>query len=74
MSREWFIRKSGAFYRPNRAGYTYWAVQAGLYTEDEAKTEARVEDTITAHHASEWADEIAKARADVERFDFLKTA
>lgn len=71
MAREWFIRKSGAFYRPNRAGYTYFPTQAGLYTEDEARAEARVENTISAHHASEFADQIRQVRSDVERFDFI---
>ena len=72
MEREWLIRKSGYFYRPGRSGYTTVASAAGLYSEAEAKAEARIEDTITAHHASEFAAEIKQTRADVERFTFIK--
>ena len=72
MTAEWLIRKSGYFYRPNRSGYTQDVAAAGLYTEDEAKAEARVEpETISAHHASEWSDQIRQARENVSRFAFI---
>jgi len=51
--RDWVIRKNGYFYRANRSGYTQEIVAAGLYTEAEAKAEARIEG-ITAHRASEF--------------------
>lgn len=37
--RDWLIRKRGYYYRPNRAGYTDSVVEAGRYTEAEAKDE-----------------------------------
>ena len=55
MQTDWLIRKSGYFYRPNRAGYTAHVERAGRYTEAEAKAEARVEpEKISAHHVSEF--------------------
>lgn len=70
--REWMIRKSGHFYRAGFSGYTIDPVQAGLYTEAEARREANVESTISAHHASEFADAIRRTREDVGRFRFVK--
>lgn len=53
--REWVIRKNGYFYRANRSGYTQEITAAGLYTEAEAKAEARIEPRgISAHLASEF--------------------
>lgn len=69
--REWMIRKSGYFYRPGRCGYTSEAIAAGLYTEAEATAEARIEDTISAHHASEFASDVRRARSLIERFTFI---
>ena len=72
LRHEWLIRKSGYFYRPERSGYTADPVAAGLYTEAEAKAEAQIEpDTMSAHHASEYADQIRRARTDVARFNFI---
>jgi hypothetical protein len=69
---EWLIRKNGLFYRPNRSGYTAYPFDAGLYTEDEAQAEARVESSISAHHASEFAADIQRVQNSVARFHFLK--
>lgn len=69
--REWFIRKNGYFYRPDRAGYTQEPAAAGLYTEAEARAETRIERTISAHHASEFAPDIRHMRDLVQRFDFI---
>lgn len=53
--KSWVIRKTGYFYRANRAGYTQEISAAGLYTEAEAKAEATVEPgRITAHPLSEF--------------------
>lgn len=71
--REWLIRKGGYFYRPERAGYTSDVIEAGLYTENEARNEARIEPhNISAHHASEYARQINKARTNVARFAFIE--
>jgi len=73
--REWFIRKSGYLYRPDRKGYTTCPIAAGLYTQAEAEAEERVEPaTITAVHASEYAAEIVRLRDAVRRFDFIADA
>ena len=54
LNKEWLIRKRGYYYRPNRAGYTSSVLEAGRYTEQEAKDEAKIEPgKITAVHFSE---------------------
>jgi hypothetical protein len=55
MTKDWVIRKNGYFYRQNRAGYAASVVEAGRFTEAEAKAEATVEGSITAHHITEFA-------------------
>ncbi len=71
--REWLIRKSGYFYRPDRSGYTKDVIAAGLYTEAEAKAEAAIEpDCMTAMHASEFAAPIRAARDLLDRFTFIE--
>ena len=37
MSKNYFIKKSGLYYRPNSSGYTEWTHRAGLYTKEEAE-------------------------------------
>lgn len=71
MKRDWLIRKSGYFYRPDRSGYTQEVVAAGLYTEAEAKRAARIEDSISALHVSEFRNEIEHARDLIRRFNGL---
>lgn len=61
MERDWLIRKSGYFYRPDRCGYTQEVSAAGRYTRAEAEAEARVEASITAHHVSEFSGSDATA-------------
>ena len=52
---EWLIKKRGYFYRADKAGYTAKVDEAGLYTEADAKAEARIEPEImSAHHISEF--------------------
>lgn len=41
--KDYLIRKSGYYYRPNRAGYTTKVEDAGRYTKVEAEREAAVE-------------------------------
>lgn len=61
--REWLIRKSGYFYRPNRCGYTTAKHEAGRYTEAEARKEAEVEPWhMTAMHETEFPDDPTSAR------------
>lgn len=71
MKRDWLIRKSGYFYRPDFSGYTQEVVAAGLYTEAEAKRESQIEDTISALHVSEFRSEIENVRDLVRRFNGL---
>lgn len=72
VRREWFIRKNGYFYRPDRRGYTKDVIGAGLYTEAEAKSEAAIEpDCMSAVHASEFAATIKAGRALLARFAFI---
>jgi hypothetical protein len=60
--REWLIRKGGFFYRPKRSGYTDRKVEAGRYTESEARREAAVEPWhMSAVHQDEVPDEPAVA-------------
>ncbi len=57
---QWLIRKRGFYYRPNRAGYTSSAAEAGRYTEAEAKAEAAIEPAIMqAIPLSQAMDEVA---------------
>lgn len=35
MSARYFLRKRGAYYRPNSRGYTTEILEAGVYTEEE---------------------------------------
>lgn len=61
--RTWVIRKRGYFYRPNRSGYTANIHEAGLYTEQEAKAEARIEPRcMSAHPASDFLKKPATAQ------------
>lgn len=65
-SAAWVIRKAGAFYRPNRCGYTVHIEAAGLYTQEEAECEARIEpNEITAHPLSEYRAELERTFAAV---------
>jgi len=41
--RDHLIVKGGFYYRPNRSGYTASWIEAGRYTETEAKREAAIE-------------------------------
>lgn len=72
MSEPWVIRKHGAFYRPNRAGYTNHIEAAGIYTREEAEAEAATEpDTMRAIPLSSFRAELirnfemAKARLEL---------
>jgi hypothetical protein len=61
-AREWLIRKSGYFYRPNRAGYTSSKFEAGRYTKADAEREAAIEPWhMKAIHESEWPDDAPSA-------------
>jgi hypothetical protein len=52
---EWLIKKRGYYYRADKAGYTARLEDAGLYTEADAKAEARIEpEVMSAHHISEF--------------------
>jgi hypothetical protein len=62
--RDWVIRKNGYFYRPGRCGYTQEICAAGRYTEAEAKAEARVEKSISAHLATEFRPVYTPADTD----------
>lgn len=55
------IRKSGSFYRPNRAGYTNHIEAAGIYTKEEAEREAAIEPhTMNAIPLSSFRAEIIR--------------
>lgn len=73
--RDYVIRKSGFFYRPNAQGYTSSAREAGLYTLGEAIRYSHPNgphgprDGITYHHKStfpEFAAMAAEATKDAE--------
>lgn len=58
--REWLIRKSGLYYRPNRAGYTDSKAAAGRYTKAQADWEASVEPWhMSAIHQDDVPDDAA---------------
>lgn len=74
MSEPWVIRKSGAFYRPDRAGYTNHPEAAGIYTRDEAEREAAIEpNCISAHPLAQFRGELQRnfdlAKAALEKID-----
>jgi len=58
------LRKYGAFYRPNRCGYTMHIEAAGHYTKTEAEAEVALArfDTqrVTMHPLSDYAQELAQ--------------
>ncbi|MEO1092233.1 MAG: hypothetical protein AAFX81_16530 [Pseudomonadota bacterium] len=57
----WVIRKSDYFYRPNCAGLTACACEAGVYTEAEAKAEASLDPRrVSAHPLSEFHPRLAE--------------
>lgn len=54
-AKDWVIRKSGYFYRPNRCGYTASIFEAGRYTQAEAQAEVAHEpNCMSAWRASEF--------------------
>ncbi len=68
MSEPWVIQKNGAFYRPDRAGYTNYIAAAGIYTREEAEAEERGEPhSITAIPLSKFRAEL------VRNFEMAKT-
>lgn len=57
------IRKHGSFYRPDRAGYTNHVEAAGIYTQQEAEAEARVEpENIFAVRLRHYEPELRRNR------------
>ncbi len=53
----WLIHKGGAFYRPDRAGYTTSKAAAGRYFESDARAEKEHVPEVTIGPASDWPDE-----------------
>ena len=43
---KWVIIKRGLFYRPNKKGYTACLINAGIYTQEEAEREAKIQPNI----------------------------
>jgi len=44
----YFVKKEGAYYRPNALGYTYNLAEAGVFTFDEAKTHMKAQGVTMA--------------------------
>jgi hypothetical protein len=67
MDEPWVIRKRGAFYRPERIGYTGRIYEAGIYSREEAEREASIEASISAHPLAEFRGmveaELAQAKS-----------
>lgn len=60
----WLIKKRGYFYRAEKRGYTARVIEAGRYTEADARAEASIEPAVmSAHHISEFQHELAHAEA-----------
>jgi hypothetical protein len=75
MTEPWVIRKGGAFYRSNYAGYTVHPEAAGLYTQEEAEGEAKRCTECSAHRFADFRDELVRnKRMAQEAIDKIDTA
>ena len=66
MVEQFVIRRHGAFFRPNAAGYTNHVIAAGFYTADEAKPYRDVEG-VTIEPLSRYREEAQETIARAQR-------
>jgi len=65
-AEQFVIRRNGAFFRPNAAGYTNHVIAAGFYTAGEAEHYRDVEG-VTIEPLSRYREEAERTIANAQR-------